>query len=59
MTPKRFASAIGTSIVASVTAAPRSSMQPQHARVVHLVDVIARQHHQVRGFSRMIEYRFW
>ena len=37
----------GTSITPASRPAPRSCVEPQHLRVVHLVDVIARQHDQV------------
>ena len=47
--PKRDASATGTSMAASVTAAPRLLVEAQHARVVHLVDVIAGEHDQAPG----------
>ena len=38
---------IGISITPIVAAAPRSRWTAQHPRVVHLVDVIAREHDQV------------
>ena len=45
--PKRDASAIGSSIAASVHRGAALLMEAQHPRVVHLVDVIAGQDDQV------------
>ena len=46
-TPKRVGLLEGHLEQASVAAAPRSLVEAQHAGVVHLVDVIAREHDDV------------